>query len=613
MKTATCDIDILRSVASRLTHVFEDADDTSRLSLARLIELRLRQPQAFVSIIGETSSGKSTIVNSLLSKPLLPVSVAPSTGTVVHVILHSEPTTQFYGIYSTATQGEITYEQFKALSLKPSEDLLRLQVRTAPAVDQHIGLQVFDTPGFNSMISGHEEVLRRFLPESDVVVFVVGYPTGFGVVEQDLLEIVGNSIATDQSIPVVVAINRTPSGCLPTDRRASEIMARASDCLKREPHCLLVESAPVSDSDENTSPVPNADGLWATVLHLVSQSESKDAVLAKLKWLLENLIKDALEECERKEYELDADDTDREQILSQIASLREARDLSRKAVRETIHGLEVKLPSILRNGCTNLEQECTGYIDTANKWVEWKQCAQMIHAHKLDFGGRGIAKAAETEILMDLKRLDERLEEIANTAVQKVRHDIHIKSDAGTKFTENLAVAIAQRAAGMGMKNILRGLGGVGGPAAGGGNLVKMVVSRGGALVGKTFPREVYNQIGKIFTKKLMARLNIAAMIIFEVGGLVIYAHRWQGSLKANVSKALGSWCDETIHDLLNEQIPAIEKRNFETVAAIYDDLIKAENTNAQAKRDSVEGLLTAIRAQKALLNSLARELSPVV
>lgn len=609
MNKFTSATDARRSVAKSLIRLFDDAGDTARLSLARMIEVRLREPQAFVTVVGETGSGKSTLVNALLAKPLLPVSAVPSTGAVTHVILHKEPETHFFAIYEDASQEEITPAQFMNLSLEPCEDLLRLQVRIPTSVERYAGLQVFDTPGYNSLLSQHEEILRGFLPESDVVVFVVGYRAGFGQVNQDLLEVVGSSISSDVSIPVIIAINRVPPDCRPKDRRVLEIMDHASDCLKREPHCILVESAPCSDSDEDAPSVPNADALWSAVTDFVTQPNYQDAVLEKLDWLLKNLIKDALEEREREEYELAANDTDRELILTQIALLREARDRSRKAVRQTINHLQSKLPDIVRRGCKELINELASEIDTADKWSDSKGCAEWLSIHKLPYGVRDLAKRAVSEILADLQRLNKDLSEIANTAVQKVQADVRIKSDAADRFTENLARTIAERVGGVAMTNLLRSFGGACGQAAGAGNLVKMVISKSGKIVQTTFSREVYNTIGRTFTKKFLARLNVAAMVIIEVGGFLIEVARWQGKLKTKVTTAVDGWREDTIDDLLSKQLPDIERRNLESVGEIYDDLIASENTSARTNRQSLDGRLIAIRAQMDTLRALAENL----
>jgi len=594
-------------VAGGLVRLFEAAEDDKRLPLARLIELRLHEPQAFVTVVGETSTGKSTLINSLLTRPLLPVSAAPSTATVTQVILRNETESRFFAIYKDASQKDITPIQFRDLSLKPSDDLLRLQLRVRPAMDRYLGLQIFDTPGYNSLLAEHEEVLRTFLPESDVVIFVAGYRTGFGQVDQDLLEVAGSAVAYDESIPVIVAINRVAPDCTPIDRRVIEIMANVRDCLKREPLCVLIESAPLSELSEQEPAEPNAERLWSTVADLLAQPECKAVVDRKLGAILKSLIQDALADCERQECELTADDAERVQALAQISVLRDARNRSSKAVRQTTARLERTLPDIIRTGCEKLKHEMASTVDESDKWLGSEDCARWISIHKLPCGVREIGKEVEFQISAELERLDQDLNEIANTAVQRVQDEVEVKSDAAERFTVNLARTVLERVGGSAITNLLHGIGGAGGAAAGAGNLVKMVVSRAGNIFGKTFSREIYDNIGRTFTKKALGRLNVAVQIIIEVGAYLVHTYRWQGKLKERTGLAVDDWRDATIHELLNDNVVAIERRNLKGVENIYDDLIGSEAAADSRKREGLSQRLTAIRMHADALHSLVQ------
>ena len=82
----------------------------------------------------------------------------------------------------------------------------------------------------------------------------------------------------------------------------------------------------------------------------------------------------------------------------------------------------------------------------------------------------------------------------------------------------------------------------MGGTAAGAGNLVKMVVKRAGNLVGKTFSRDVYTQIGRTFNKQFMRRLNVVLTVVLEVGTYVYNSSTWQNDLVRQASKGLDEW-----------------------------------------------------------------------
>ena len=53
-----------------LIQILEKLDAPELLTVARLLSQRFANPQAFVTLVGETSTGKTTIVNGLLSERL---------------------------------------------------------------------------------------------------------------------------------------------------------------------------------------------------------------------------------------------------------------------------------------------------------------------------------------------------------------------------------------------------------------------------------------------------------------------------------------------------------------------------------------------------------------
>ena len=54
---------------------------------------------------------------------------------------------------------------FSHLVEKPDEKLLRLRITQPHPSQKYDGINIFDTPGYNSLITEHEEVLRNFIPE----------------------------------------------------------------------------------------------------------------------------------------------------------------------------------------------------------------------------------------------------------------------------------------------------------------------------------------------------------------------------------------------------------------------------------------------------------------
>jgi hypothetical protein len=208
-----------------------------------------------------------------------------------------------------------------------------------------------------------------------------------------------------------------------------------------------------------------------------------------------------------------------------------------------------------------------------------------------------------------MEDLNRRLEDIANTAVAELDKTVALRSgDPVSKFVTSLAATLAQRVAGNAANSMLRGLGGVGGAAAGAGNLAKMAVSRIGKLFGQRFGREVYNQIGRVFTKKMLERLNVALTVIVEVVGFVYEAQVWQGKLLALSREAIGEWREVVGNDLRDEHLPGMRQGNRDIIEALYGDLEAQPALHAEPDQRLVE-----VRSFRQQLASLRQQLHPTL
>ena len=602
-------------IATRLCRLSEEAGLKDVLAAARLLHVRVRQPHSYITLVGETSTGKSTIANGLLEEPVLPAFATPTTATVTHVSLRNDHTTRFAAIYRDGTLQEIDREVFVQQSQDPHEALLRLQVNTKPSSQGFDGLQIFDTPGYNAVMARHEEILRQFLPSSDLVVFVAGYRTGFGQEDQDLLEIAQQSLQEDPDIPVVLVVNRAPPGTEHESKRVKEIFNNARDSLKRDPLLHIVPSTTATEDGSpppQKPPPPDTRDLWKEVHGLVESPERQAAVAQKLEQMLRQLLEETDEALERQLLRAEASETELAEFDEQLAIVREGRDLSMQAVSRSTKRLAAQIEPTLRRGAEQMLSRLVKEVDDSNKWLDKDACAAWLTEHAMPFEGRRAATIVEQLIDEELQRLDQELRDIADTTVERLERDVEVRSDAAKRFAFNLGRAIVQRVGGAAISSALKGLGGVGGVAAGTGNLVKMLVSRVGRLFGKTFSREVYNQIGRIFTKRMVQRLAGAFQILIEVGVYLYDAKTWQRKMKKELDKAVDEWRNEVLEDLKKTTLPKIEKANKELVRSIYDDLLEEKSTAAREGRARSRQVLTELRGHRSQVAGMLGDLDEI-
>jgi len=107
---------------------------------------RIHDPFMFV-IVGEVKAGKSSFINALLNtkQDICKVAPSPMTDTIQQIVYGTEHSEEFINEYIK----RITY---------PEEKLKEIAI--------------VDTPGTNTIIDHHQEITERFIPASDLIIFV---------------------------------------------------------------------------------------------------------------------------------------------------------------------------------------------------------------------------------------------------------------------------------------------------------------------------------------------------------------------------------------------------------------------------------------------------------
>lgn len=141
---------------------------------AILLKEKLNQPLV-ISFVGEFSSGKSSLINSMLGKKILKTDINPSTATITQIFFsQGEEYVEYYdgednlikkiygidGIEDNAPENTVHIKVFTNIDKYPST------------------VSLVDTPGISSLDERHREVLFNFINRSDVFFVVVDINQG---------------------------------------------------------------------------------------------------------------------------------------------------------------------------------------------------------------------------------------------------------------------------------------------------------------------------------------------------------------------------------------------------------------------------------------------------
>ena len=553
---------------------------------------RLHTPQSYVALIGETSSGKSTLINSFLERKLLPAEAKPTTGTVVCVRYGLKEEETYGAINRDATFEELDIEQFRELAKHPDADLLRLETDQPGKKTEFTGLTVFDTPGFNSIISEHEEVVKEFLPNCDIVVFTVLYRTGFTMLDQHLMSMI-DDFSTTGKVPVLLVINRVPEGIGMTDNRIREIRSHAEDTLHRKPECILIRSA--MPDPEGKSGIPETDALWKAVSTVAFSEERDLEIRERSQYLIQCLIQQRLNELDGKL--LSAENKDPDQALPYFQKAKkelfENQKKSYEIIDRTFVRLRNEMPHLLEKAKEDILQTVRDALENQSDWTDGPTTRAYVVGHVIPFAAYQAVKEMENYLKIEMKHLDEELSQLANTVFEHINKDIMtVENPEIKKLLQNLLVRLGTQIAERTANGLLGMLGGACGSAAGLGNLAKMIVKRIGNLFGKTFSRTVYTAIGKFFTKKMVQALGVALQIVIEGIDYLLDAKTWKKRLLKKTEKAVENWYEMVYAQCFEDQfkdkklelciLNALKDENIKNVDSVYAGLISSVDAMMQ-------------------------------
>ena len=149
---------------------FAEAGDAESAGKAAELAGKLREGRIAVAFAGHFSAGKSSLVNALCGKPLLPTGPLPTSANLVR-IAHGREEAAFV----RDARGE------RRLSLDGLDEACR-DGRTYPRIEilapcglLEGGLELIDTPGVDSTDDAHREATEASLYLADVVFFVTDY------------------------------------------------------------------------------------------------------------------------------------------------------------------------------------------------------------------------------------------------------------------------------------------------------------------------------------------------------------------------------------------------------------------------------------------------------
>lgn len=235
-------------------------DDLKLNNVAKKIKddmLALDYEKFTLVVVGEFSRGKSTFVNAMLGKKVLPSSKRPTTNIISKIVYADKPAYEIF--LKDGKSKNLTEEEFKNIKaqaeedpsnilkfksfIKKEEDFSKIDyaIIGQPLAFCQNGVEVVDTPGTNDLNIGRMEITYNYLNRADAAVLLLNATQALTRSELDFLKerILGNQI---KDIFVVINFKDELS---PTEEIKVKNYVRDNirDLAEIEPKIFLVSSS----------------------------------------------------------------------------------------------------------------------------------------------------------------------------------------------------------------------------------------------------------------------------------------------------------------------------------------------------------------------------------
>ena len=193
-----------------------------------------------IVVVATMSSGKSTLINALLSKKLLPSSNEACTATITKVINRKQ---ENYNAKAYSEKKELLYEEYdvsyeKMKEWNNNENISEIEIYgNIPFANKKeiLNLTLIDTPGpNNSRNSVHQKILEKYLENIDenAIILYVLNATQLGITDDSILldKLIKN--VSNNTKNIIFALNKLD--CFNEEDDISETMTEVCEYLEKK-------------------------------------------------------------------------------------------------------------------------------------------------------------------------------------------------------------------------------------------------------------------------------------------------------------------------------------------------------------------------------------------
>lgn len=307
-------------------HVGERKSEECRQLMVKLAEDRFT-----LAVVGQFKRGKSSLMNAIIGRDLLPTGVLPLTSAIT--VLKYGPRERLMilkegALYPEEAPISSLVEYVTEKGNPGNVKKVERAVLELPVQFLRRGLEFVDTPGIGSAIEANTATTYGFLPRSDAVIFVTSVDTPLTRAETDFLQSIREYVRK-----VFFVVNKID---LAGGKERLEILNFISERLERQTGAEEVQIFPVSSAMALESKLAGKEeGYEKSGVKALQEALAKFLSSEKSHGLLVSVLDKVLRVATEAHHELSllklAGETSREEVQKKMAALKERFQVLRKA------------------------------------------------------------------------------------------------------------------------------------------------------------------------------------------------------------------------------------------------------------------------------------------
>lgn len=587
-------MDIFKSCVDRqkrIDKVVDILNNDDIMAKNSLVKDRIINPAHYVVMLGETSSGKSALINGIFDKKILAESVKPTTGVVTEVVIDGKSEETLMAIKNDCSIDIIDREKFLEFTMKPEDSINRLRYIGACKNEKYNGMRLFDTPGYGSLIDKHEEVLKEFIPESDIIVYVVSYRTGIGDDDFQFLKYVGEII--NKNVEVILAVNMCPQDVQEDNKRISEIRKSVNECLHNELEVFLIESS----SDKN----PITEKLWDYIYEKVNDLSKKEELSETLKSYQNYILRECDIKIKSKIAEIEFKKEKTKEKIYIIKEFFEQKENILEAVENGFVKIKLKAIRLIGKSDIKVKDNITKYIYDESKWSKKEETFTLMQHYYVPKLTNEETDNLNTYIEDEVISLNREIENMLNAEIIKLKDSVNKNTPSYNEVLEEIIEKhrgdVIGRATGEMFRKAYRGKNG----DTDSKNLKKLLNS-----FEKTTSGEINNNLNHLLKtikatslKEITESLNVFTDSIF----FLYDSLTWQKKIEEISMTAIDSWANN-VEGAIRKYLEELKETNKEEILALFNEISSEINqSKKELENISAEELVRLTKEIEFLLN----------